>query len=236
MASLCAALACSRVNVLPVNKSQKRCVASEMTSAPPSTSSPLANPSLHPPPRHAIMPAGSALIAPLRQLANYAPIVAALLAPASTMYDIPALSQKWYSLDGQELPDPLPSLVLSGFSLAASVIANSLLVLRFSVRVSKVRRGWLRLSRTRGPFTDCSAFMHQSWRLATRLSTLCWLVKTIIGMANLITFGALRRNGPGYAYLEGEQGGRMHGDTKLKPFDGRILVCHSVCRAGWPDQ
>ncbi|PWN86532.1 voltage-gated potassium channel [Acaromyces ingoldii] len=115
----------------------------------------------------------------LASFAAYTPLVAALLAPMSTLYDIPALSQPWYAFNGAALPDPRASLVLSGVSLAMSVIANSLLVLRFSVHVARL------------------------WRFATRLSTLAWVIKTCIGIANLITFGALARNGPGYSYLEG---------------------------------
>ena len=68
-------------------------------------------------------------------------LVAALLAPMSTLYDIPALSQPWYAFNGAALPDPRASLVLSGVSLAMSVIANSLLVLRFSVHVARVSGG-----------------------------------------------------------------------------------------------
>jgi hypothetical protein len=45
--------------------------------------------------------------------------------------------------------------------------------------------------------------MKQGWRWATRLSTFGWIIKTGIGMANLITFGALTRNTSGYAYLQG---------------------------------
>lgn len=74
----------------------------------------------------------------VKEWANNAPLIAALLSPASTLYDIPALSQRWYSFNGAELPDPQSSLILSGFSLAGSIIANALLLLRFSVRWSKV--------------------------------------------------------------------------------------------------
>lgn len=74
----------------------------------------------------------------VKEWANNAPLIAGLLAPASTLYDIPALSQRWYALNGNELPDPHASLILSGFSLAASITANALLLLRFSVRWSKV--------------------------------------------------------------------------------------------------
>jgi hypothetical protein len=45
----------------------------------------------------------------------------------------------------------------------------------------------------------------QGWRWATRMSTGAWIIKTILGMANLITFGASTRNGPGYMYLQGEE-------------------------------
>lgn len=74
----------------------------------------------------------------VKMWANNAPLIAALLAPASTLYDIPALSQRWYSLNGVEQTDPSASLILSAFSLSASITANALLILRFSIRWSKV--------------------------------------------------------------------------------------------------
>ena len=126
------------------------------------------------------MPTLASLHDGAKQLANYAPLAAALLAPASTLYDIPALTEKWYSFEGLDLEDPRASLILSGFSLAISILANAFLVIRFSVRWAK------------------------AWRWATRLSLAGWILKTIIGVANLITFGALRRNGVGFAYNQGE--------------------------------
>lgn len=71
-------------------------------------------------------------------LFNGGPLVAALLAPMATLYDIPALTQSWYSLNGEALPDPLPSLVLSSFSLACSLVALAVLVARFTIRSPEV--------------------------------------------------------------------------------------------------
>jgi potassium channel subfamily K len=68
------------------------------------------------------------------------------------LYDIPALTQRWYALDGVELPDPAPNLALSALGLAFNVIANGLLVFRFSARTE-----W--------------------WKTAMILSTTCWTLK-----------------------------------------------------------
>lgn len=115
-----------------------------------------------------------------RTWATWAPLAAALLAPVSTIYDVPSTSQRWYTYNGESLPDPTASLILSGFSLAFSILANTALVFRFSVRVAK------------------------SWRWATRISLVGWILKTLLGVTNLIVFGALKRNGPGYEYNQGE--------------------------------
>jgi potassium channel subfamily K len=71
-------------------------------------------------------------------IARFAPLAAALIAPASTLYDIPALTQHWYSLDGVSQADPQASLILSAVGLATSIIANALLVLRFTVHLPRV--------------------------------------------------------------------------------------------------
>jgi Ion channel len=113
------------------------------------------------------------------QTGKHAQLVAALIAPISTLLDIPALTQKWYSYQGQALEDPYQSLVLSAISLAANIAANALLVLRFSVTANKL------------------------WKWSTRASLACWFLKSTIAIVNLIVFGALTRNGEGYAYLEG---------------------------------
>lgn len=68
------------------------------------------------------------------------------------LYDIPALTQHWYALDGNELPDPAPNLALSALGLAFNVVANGLLVFRFSTRTE-----W--------------------WKTAMILSTVCWVMK-----------------------------------------------------------
>lgn len=107
------------------------------------------------------------------------PLIAALLAPASTLYDIPALSMRWYALNGVSVPDPYASRVISVISLVCSIIANALLVIRFTVHAPK------------------------AWRLGIIASTVGWILKTALSMANLIVFGATRQNGPGYSYLAG---------------------------------
>lgn len=110
---------------------------------------------------------------------NGSPLIAALLAPAATLYDIPALSQYWYRLDTQPVPDPRASLIISALSLACSVAANALLIIRFTVRLP------------------------QTWRRATMVSTVGWILKTALSVSNVIVFGATKRNGPGFSYAEG---------------------------------
>ncbi|KAL0254181.1 hypothetical protein I308_101561 [Cryptococcus tetragattii IND107] len=115
----------------------------------------------------------------LRTFAKYCPLISAILAPFSTLMDIPALSQKWYSQNGVTQPDPKASLALSGVSLALNVIANILLVMRFS---------------SKGPF-----WVNHS----IKWSLYCWLAKTVVAAVNLIVFGILTRNDTSYQYLEG---------------------------------
>jgi len=86
------------------------------------------------------------------------------MAPLSTLYDIPGFSQRWYIANGVQQPDPHPNLALSALGLAFNVIANSLLVLRFSSR-----RKW--------------------WKSAMYLSTACWVIKTIIAVTNIAVYG-----------------------------------------------
>jgi potassium channel subfamily K len=93
-------------------------------------------------------------------------------------------------------PDYPASLILSSVGLGFNVLANVLLIIRFSVG--------------------------EKWRrTATRVSTICWDTKvksydshhmttvgslklqTAVAIVNLITFGLLSRNGRGYSYLEG---------------------------------
>ena len=77
------------------------------------------------------------------------------------------------------MPDPAACLALSAVSLALNVVANVFLVIRFSSRSER----W--------------------WRIAIPLSTAAWLGKTLVALANLITFGVIFRNAPGYRYEEG---------------------------------
>lgn len=79
-------------------------------------------------------------------------LIAGCPAKLPQLYDIPALTQRWYSLNGTELPDPTPNLALSALGLAFNVIANGLLVYRFSAKAE-----W--------------------WKTAMILSTVCWIIK-----------------------------------------------------------
>ncbi|WWD16124.1 hypothetical protein CI109_100549 [Kwoniella shandongensis] len=115
----------------------------------------------------------------IRSIAKYCPLVSAILAPLSTLMDIPALSQHWYIRDGVAQPDFKTSIVLSAIGLALNVIANVLLVVRFS---------------SKAPF-----WVNHS----TKWSLLFWILKTVVAVANLITFGILSRNQPAYSYSEG---------------------------------
>lgn len=84
------------------------------------------------------------------------PLLAALVAPLSVLYDVPALSQPWYGKEDQALTDETTSLILSSFSLALNIAANGLLLLRFSVDSPK------------------------KYTLATRASMIMWILKAIV--------------------------------------------------------
>ncbi|KAJ1300970.1 hypothetical protein OPQ81_003395 [Rhizoctonia solani] len=116
--------------------------------------------------------------APSIYLQIYPPLAAAVIAPLAVLLDIPALTEKWYTLNGQPQSDPRPSLILSGLSLGFSLIANALLVIRFSLQGKR-------------------------WMIATQISVVCWVVKVVTGIVNLVVFGALTRNQPQFSYAEG---------------------------------
>ncbi|KAI5115764.1 hypothetical protein M0805_001205 [Coniferiporia weirii] len=119
----------------------------------------------------------------LQSLPVFAPLLAAVLAPVSTLLDIPGLSEPWFfqadtsTGEAHALPDPRANLVLSAVGLSFNVLANALLIVRFSVR-----DGY--------------------WRVATRVSLVCWIVKLGIGFGNVLSFGILSRNEPGISYGE----------------------------------
>ncbi|WVQ98939.1 hypothetical protein IAU59_006071 [Kwoniella sp. CBS 9459] len=114
-----------------------------------------------------------------KTFAKYCPLVSAIFAPLSTLLDIPALTQHWYAQYGVTQPDPKASLILSAIGLALNVLANVLLVVRFSSKTTF----W--------------------WRHATRWSLISWIGKTVVAGVNLIIFGILTRNAAGYQYREG---------------------------------
>ncbi|RSH80075.1 hypothetical protein EHS25_007344 [Saitozyma podzolica] len=115
----------------------------------------------------------------LRTFAKYCPLIAAVLAPLSTLLDIPALAEPWFARNGIPVHDFRASVVLSAVGLALNVLANLLLVLRFSS--SKEKR----------------------WRHATTWSTLCWLSTFIIEIINVTLFGPHVHRGPDYESTEG---------------------------------
>lgn len=94
----------------------------------------------------------------LHALPQFFPLLAAVLAPLSTLLDIPAYTEHWfYTTDGtsgelKPLADPHTNLALSLVGLIFNIIANGLLIVRFSVGSS-----W--------------------WKVATRVSLACWLLK-----------------------------------------------------------
>lgn len=91
----------------------------------------------------------------LRDFPQFSPLIAAVIAPISTLLDIPALTEPWFyrnDEDGKTLPDPRANIILSSFGLSFNIIANGLLILRFSTRDGL-------------------------WRFATRASLLCWITK-----------------------------------------------------------
>ncbi|WRT67322.1 uncharacterized protein IL334_004292 [Kwoniella shivajii] len=115
----------------------------------------------------------------IQTFAKYCPLVSAILAPLATLLDIPALTQHWYAQNGTPQPDPEACLILSAIGLALNILANILLIVRFS---------------SKSPWW---------WRHSTRWSLIFWVGKTIVAVVNLIIFGILSRNEAGYSYLEG---------------------------------
>ncbi|KAF8688616.1 Voltage-gated potassium channel, partial [Rhizoctonia solani] len=120
----------------------------------------------------------SYVLRPLYLFASISPLTAAVIAPLAVLLDIPALTEKWYTRNGQPQPDPRASLILSGLSLSFSLVANALLVIRFSLEGRR-------------------------WMIATQISVACWIAKVVVGITNLVVFGALTRNQPQFSYAEG---------------------------------
>ncbi|CUA74245.1 Outward-rectifier potassium channel TOK1 [Rhizoctonia solani] len=120
----------------------------------------------------------SSILQHIYLFANVSSLTAALIAPLAVLLDIPALTEKWYTRNGEPQPDPRASLILSGLSLGFSLIANALLVVRFSLQ-------------------------GRGWNIATRISVACWFIKVVTGVCNLVVFGALTRNEPQFSYAEG---------------------------------
>ncbi|EJD04357.1 voltage-gated potassium channel [Fomitiporia mediterranea MF3/22] len=119
----------------------------------------------------------------LKSLPIFAPLFAAVAAPMSTLMDIPSLTEPWFFQheaygDSTKLPDPRANIVLSAVGLAFNVLANALLILRFSVREGR-------------------------WRYTTRVSLICWVVKFGIALGNVLAYGILSRNTPDVGYGEG---------------------------------
>ncbi|CAE6447781.1 unnamed protein product [Rhizoctonia solani] len=123
-------------------------------------------------------PMASYILRRLYLFASVSSLTAALIAPLAVLLDIPALTEKWYTRNGQPQPDPQASLILSGLSLGFSLVANALLVIRFSLKGTRLQT-------------------------ATKVSVACWIVKVVTAIINLVVFGALTRNQPQFSYAEG---------------------------------
>ncbi|OCB89408.1 voltage-gated potassium channel [Sanghuangporus baumii] len=119
----------------------------------------------------------------LKSLPTFAPLIAAVIAPLSTLLDIPALTEPWFfqhNSDGNgltKLPDPHTNIVLSAVGLAFNVLANWLLLLRFSVSDGL-------------------------WRYSTRTHA-CDELQLGIAFGNVLAYGILSRNIAGISYGEG---------------------------------
>ncbi|TDL28923.1 voltage-gated potassium channel [Rickenella mellea] len=113
----------------------------------------------------------------IRALASISPLLAAVIAPLSTLMDIPALTEHWYDYkDGTGRPDPRTNIYLSAIGLAFNVLANGLLIIRFSAS-------------------------DHFWATATRMSVLCWAIKVVVAIVNVSVYGS--RLDPAVVYGEG---------------------------------
>ncbi|KIJ56194.1 hypothetical protein M422DRAFT_239402 [Sphaerobolus stellatus SS14] len=109
----------------------------------------------------------------LHSWATVSPLLGAIFAPFSVLFDIPALTEPWFIkfdpnllLDpnkANSIPDKLENVVLSAAGLGFNIIANVLLVVRFSTSTK-----W--------------------WRTATKLSVVSWVLKTPITPTDRIVF------------------------------------------------
>lgn len=120
--------------------------------------------------------------------AQMTPLMAAIFGPLSILLGIPSLTQRWRGqlLDPPvlsngvsnvlSLPDPTLELALSAISLFVEVLANTLLVLRFSN-------------------------FHTKW--TTWISYWFWIAKIILDIANYIQFSIRHPETEEIIYLEG---------------------------------
>jgi hypothetical protein len=118
--------------------------------------------------------------------AQMTPLIAATLGPMAALLGVPSLTQKLHGqiindpFDGSttivELAYPTINLVLSAVVMFFEVLGNLFLVLRFSNFHSK---------------------------LMTWLSYICWVAKSIVGVANYIQFGIAHPETEDIVYLQG---------------------------------
>jgi hypothetical protein len=116
----------------------------------------------------------------LKNMTRYAPLIAAIIAPTSTLYEIPALSQPWYKYKGVNVRDPAGSLALSGISLTLNIMANSVsikLLLFMHTRIKIKIPAQLLVMR----FSSA----HKWWRMSRWASLIFWIIKV-----KLFTSGA----------------------------------------------
>ncbi|GFZ48406.1 hypothetical protein JCM24511_06154 [Saitozyma sp. JCM 24511] len=115
----------------------------------------------------------------VRIIAKYCPLIAAILAPLSTLLLIPAVAEHWYTRNGVPVRKFPISIFLSAVGMALNLLANVLLILRFSFLKDK------------------------RWRYATSWSTICWLITLVMQIINLTVFGARVHRTSDYEFTEG---------------------------------
>lgn len=108
------------------------------------------------------------LMITIASTASMAQLLAALIAPVSTLLVIPAMSQPWYKHrhTQADVPDPTLNIVLSAINLGTNSLANAFLLVRFSVADRKI------------------------WKVAIHMSLILWIVNLGFAITNLAVFAS----------------------------------------------
>jgi len=76
------------------------------------------------------------LFVKLVDFAQYLPLLAAIFAPLAVIFDICGLTEAWFLFVNVPLASPNKSYALSSLCLAFDVIANGMLIARFTIKPS----------------------------------------------------------------------------------------------------